>query len=492
MTSFDEFEKFARQGNILPVWEEVSADLLTPVSAFLRISKGAQFAFLLESVEGGEKLARYSFLSASPKMIFKSKGKNIEFILDGSGKKSFSGNPLTELETLFGKYRTPKVEGLPRFWGGGVGYFGYDVVRHIEKLPLRLKDGWKQPDLWFGLYDLVLIFDHLRHKIVIVKSVDLHSPKAALDQLYAAAIKDILKVKLLLEKPFRFPRTKSKEGKSAAPISNTPKERFLKAVEKAKKYIVAGDIFQVVLSQRFSLPLTAEPFAIYRALRSINPSPYLYFLRMGELSIAGSSPEMLVRVEDGFAETRPIAGTRPRGNCEEEDARLARELLADEKEAAEHVMLVDLGRNDIGRVAEGGTVTLTDRMKIEKYSHVMHIVSGVKGKLRPEIGRFEVLASCFPAGTVSGAPKVRAMEIIEELENARRGVYAGAVGYFDFSGNLDSCIAIRTVVCNGGRAYVQAGAGIVYDSIPEREYEETVSKAAGVLLAVQRANQGKV
>ncbi|MCI0331247.1 MAG: anthranilate synthase component I [candidate division Zixibacteria bacterium] len=491
VTSFAEFEKFARQGNVLPVWEEVPADLLTPVSAFLRISKGAQFAFLLESVEGGEKLARYSFLGVHPRMIIKSRGKKIELYSDGR-KKSWSGNPWRELEDIFGKYRAPKVEGLPRFWGGGVGYFGYDLVRHIEKLPGRLKDDLKQPDLWFGIYDTVLIFDHLKHKILIVRSVDLRSPKAGLDKLYANAVKAALKVKSLLAEPFRPPRSKLLKLKKREALSNTPKERFLKAVEKAQKYIVAGDVFQVVLSQRFSVPLAAHPFSVYRALRSVNPSPYLYFLKMEGLSIAGSSPEMLVRVEDGFAETRPIAGTRPRGSSEEEDARLAHELLADEKETAEHIMLVDLGRNDIGRVSEEGTVMLTDRMKIEKYSHVMHIVSGVKGKLRAGIGRFEVLASCFPAGTVSGAPKVRAMEIVDELETHRRGIYAGAVGYFDFSGNLDSCIAIRTVVCNGSRAFVQAGAGIVYDSLPEREYEETVSKAAAMFLAVERANRGEI
>ena len=492
MISFEDFEKFAREGNILPVWEEVPADLQTPVSAFLRISKGAKFAFLLESVEGGEKLARYSFLGVNPKIVFKSKEKHVDFISNGRRKKSVIRKPLTELEGLFSKYHAPKVEGLPRFWGGGVGYFGYDLVRHIEKLPRRLKNDLREPDLWLGVYDMVLIFDHLKHRILIVKSVDLIFAKTSLDKLYAGAVRDILKVKSLLEKPFRFPKAKSRKKKTSEFVSHTPKERFLKAVEQAKKYIVAGDVFQVVLSQRFSVPLAVEPFSVYRALRSVNPSPYLYFLKMGELSIAGSSPEMLVRVEDGFAETRPIAGTRPRGRCEEEDARLATELLADEKETAEHVMLVDLGRNDIGRVSLGGTVTLTDRMKIEKYSHVMHIVSGVRGKLRPGMGRFEVLASCFPAGTVSGAPKVRAMEIIEELEPARRGIYAGAVGYFDYSGNLDSCIAIRTVVCSRGRAYVQAGAGIVYDSVPEREYEETVSKAAGVLLAVQRANRGEL
>jgi anthranilate synthase component 1 len=490
--SFEEFEALARQGNVLPVWEEVSADLQTPVSAFLRISKGEKFAFLLESVEGGEKLARYSFLGTNPKTIFKSKGRKIEIFSDGRKKKSVVGNPLSELENLFVKYSAPKAEGLPRFWGGGVGYFGYDVARHIEKLPNRLKADLQQDDLWFGVYDLILIFDHLKHKILIVKSVDLSSVKAPLDKLYLAAVKEILKVKHLLEMPFRLIPLKPGKRREEEPLSNTSKARFLKSIGRAKKYITAGDVFQVVLSQRFSVPLAADPFSVYRALRSVNPSPYLYFLKMGELSIAGSSPEMLVRVEDGFAETRPIAGTRPRGRCEEEDARLAHELLTDEKETAEHVMLVDLGRNDIGRVSQGGTVMLTDRMKIEKYSHVMHIVSGVKGKLRPGAGPFEVLASCFPAGTVSGAPKVRAMEIIEELEPSRRGIYAGAVGYFDFSGNLDSCIAIRTVVCNGNRAYVQAGAGIVYDSIPEREYEETVSKAAGVLMAVQRANRGEL
>ena len=491
VTSFSEFEKFARQANVLPVCEEVPADLLTPVSAFLRISKGAKFAFLLESVEGGEKLARYSFLGANPRMIVKSKGEKIELYSDGK-KKRYLGNPWKELERIFGKYCAPKLEGLPRFWGGGVGYFGYDLVRHIETLPDRLKDDLKQPDLWFAIYGTILIFDHLKHKILIVQSVDLCLATTSLDKLYAAAVRQILKIKTQLEKPFTLPARKPKKIKAGGPVSNTPKEKFLRAVEKAREYITAGDIFQVVLSQRFSVPLAAPPFSVYRALRSVNPSPYLFFLKMGELSLVGSSPEMLVRVEDGFAETRPIAGTRPRGRCEEEDARLARELLADEKETAEHVMLVDLGRNDVGRISEAGTVALTDRMKIEKYSHVMHIVSGVRGKLRPGVGCFEVLASCFPAGTVSGAPKVRAMEIIDELEASRRGIYAGAVGYFDFSGNLDSCIAIRAVVCNRGLACVQAGAGIVYDSVPEREYEETVSKAAALLLAVERANRGEL
>jgi anthranilate synthase component 1 len=492
MTSFEEFEALARRGNVIPVWEEVPADLLTPVSAFLRISKGASYAFLLESVEGGEKLARYSFLGANPKAVFQSKGKKFS-VISGSKKKSRPvENPLKELERLFSGYRAPKVSGLPRFWGGGVGYFGYDLVRHLEKLPNRLKDNLGHPDLGLGFYDTVLIFDHLKHRILIVRSVFLEGVKVPARKLYAAAVRDILQVKSRLEKPFAPPILRHRPVKPIAPVSNTPREKFLLAVKKAKEYIVAGDVFQVVLSQRFSAPLTAEPFSVYRALRSVNPSPYLYFLKMGKLSVAGSSPEMLVRVEEGFAETRPIAGTRPRGRNEEEDARLAKELLSDEKETAEHVMLVDLGRNDIGRIALGGSIGLTDRMKIEKYSHVMHIVSGVRGKVRPGVGCFDVLSACFPAGTVSGAPKVRAMEIIEELELSRRGIYAGAVGYFDFSGNLDSCIAIRTVVCHGNQAYVQAGAGVVYDSAPEREYEETVSKAAGMMAAIQRANQGKL
>lgn len=492
MTSFEEFEALARQGNVAPVWEEVPADLLTPVSAFLRISKGAPYAFLLESVEGGEKLARYSFLGAAPRLVFQSKGKKLS-IISGSGKKTKTvENPLVEMERFFSGYQAPRIPGLPRFWGGGVGYFGYDLVRHLEKLPNRLKDDLGHPDLCFGLYDTVLVFDHLKHKILIVRSVHLDGTKIPARKLYSMAVKDILQLRKKLERPFALPLLRRRKLKPSAPVLNTPREKFLLAVKKAKEYIVAGDIFQVVLSQSFSVPLAAEPFSVYRALRSVNPSPYLYFLKMGKFSIAGSSPEMLVRVEDGIAETRPIAGTRPRGKNEEEDARLAKELLGDEKETAEHVMLVDLGRNDIGRIAVGGSVQLTDRMKIEKYSHVMHIVSGVRGKVRPGTGCFDVLSACFPAGTVSGAPKVRAMGIIEELETSRRGIYAGAVGYFDFSGNLDSCIAIRTVVCDAGRAWVQAGAGIVYDSVPEREYEETVSKAAGMIVAVERANRGEL
>lgn len=492
MTSFEEFEVLARQGNVVPVWEEVPADLLTPVSAFLRISKGAKYAFLLESVEGGEKLARYSFLGANPRRIFQSKGKKVTLFENGRKKSRAVENPLIEVEKLFSRYQAPRIAGLPRFWGGSVGYFGYDLVRHLEKLPKRLKDDWGHPDLCLGLYDTVLVFDHLKHKVLIVRAVYLEEANATAEKLYSTAVKDVLKVKQKLGKPFVLPAGRPKKVKPAKPADAVSREKFLSVVKRAKEHIVAGDVFQVVLSRRFSVPLNAEPFSVYRSLRSVNPSPYLYFLKMDKFSVAGSSPEMLVRVEDGFAETRPIAGTRPRGKNEEEDAHLAKELLADEKETAEHVMLVDLGRNDIGRIAEGGSVVLTDRMKIEKYSHVMHIVSGVRGKVRPGLGCFDVLSACFPAGTVTGAPKVRAMEIIEELEGSRRGIYAGAVGYFDFSGNLDSCIAIRTVVCHGGKAYVQAGAGIVYDSVPEREYEETVFKAAGMLSAVERANRGEV
>jgi anthranilate synthase component 1 len=492
VTTFEEFEALARQGDVVPVWEEVPADLLTPVSAFLRISKGAPYAFLFESVEGGEKLARYSFLGANPRAVFQSKGKNFSVVV-GSGRKSRSvENPLEEIEKVLSGYQAPRMAGLPRFWGGGVGYFGYDLVRHLEKLPGRLKDDLGHPDLCLGLYETVLIFDHLKHKIVIVRSVHLDGAKVPARKLYASAARDIHRVKKKLEKPFALPVFRKKRFAAAVPVSNTTRKKFLSAVKKAKNYIAAGDIFQVVLSQRFAVPLSADPFSVYRALRSINPSPYLYFLKMKKFSIAGSSPEMLVRVEDGMAETRPIAGTRPRGKNEEEDARLAKELLGDEKETAEHVMLVDLGRNDIGRIAEGGSVQLTDRMKIEKYSHVMHIVSGVRGKVRPGTGCFDVLSACFPAGTVSGAPKVRAMEIIEELETSRRGIYAGAVGYFDFSGNLDSCIAIRSIVCHGPKAHVQTGAGIVHDSVPEQEYEETVSKAAGMIAAIRRANRGEL
>jgi len=492
VTSFEEFEALARQGNVVPVWEEVPADLLTPVSAFLRISKGTKYAFLLESVEGGEKLARYSFLGANPKLVFQSRGNRVTVLAGTTRKSRIVKNPLDEMKSFFSVYKAPQVAGLPRFWGGGVGYFGYDLVRHIEKLPVRKKEELGFPDLCLGLYDSVLIFDHLKHKIIIVRSVSLKEPAVTAKKLYLAAVRDVLAIKQKLEKPFALPKKRGSKFQPDVPVSNISREKFISAVKIAKDYITAGDIFQVVLSQRFSVPLRAESFSVYRALRSVNPSPYLYFLKMDKFSAAGSSPEMLVRVEEGFAETRPIAGTRPRGKNEEEDRRLAKELLGDEKETAEHVMLVDLGRNDIGRIAEAGSVCLTDRMKVEKYSHVMHIVSGVRGKVRPDVGCFDALAACFPAGTVTGAPKVRAMEIIEELESSRRGIYAGAVGYFDFSGNLDSCIAIRTVVCSREKAYVQAGAGIVYDSVPEREYDETVSKAAGMLAAINRANRGEI
>lgn len=503
--SKDEFVTLAKKGNLIPIYRELMADLETPVSAFMKIEE--DYSYLLESVEGGERIGRYSFLGNKPSMIFKSKGNQIEILertsTAGFDTKKFATqkDPLFEIEQLMKNYVFVPVRGLPRFCGGLVGYMGYDVVRFFEKIPHNNPDDLGVPEAFFVLTETIVIFDHIEHKIKIVSNAHIKDGSRIedIERTYDDAIRKIDEVVMRLRKSTipacwqRKPSSSvvsqsSKSGKSVR--SNFTKQRFENVVRKAKKYIRTGDIIQVVLSQRFERKLTAEPLSIYRALRSINPSPYMYYLKYKGLSLIGSSPELLVRCEGGNVQVRPIAGTRPRGRDAAEDKKLIDILLSDPKERAEHVMLVDLGRNDIGRVCEYGSVVVSEFMIIEKYSHVMHIVSEARGKLAKGKDQFELIRSAFPAGTVTGAPKIRAMEIIDELESVRRGPYAGLVGYFSFSGNLDTCITIRTIVIKDSRAFVQAGAGIVADSDPSKEYQETVNKAKAMLKAIELAERG--
>ncbi|OFW39602.1 MAG: anthranilate synthase component I, partial [Acidobacteria bacterium RIFCSPLOWO2_12_FULL_67_14] len=455
ITSFEEFRDLAQRGTFVPVCKEIVADLQTPVSAFMRIAEHAQYSFLLESVEGGEQVGRYSFLGKDPFLILRSRGGMT--ILDRAGSTSESDRPFIEaLRELMAGFHAPFVPGLPRFTGGAVGYLGYDAAAWFEPVTLQPPAG-ADDEAGFMLFDTVLAFDHVRHRILIIANARI-TGEDDLESLYQFARARIELVERELERTLSKPSLA--DGPPVEMTSNVTRDEFERMVRTAKEYIAAGDIYQVVLSQRFETPFETDPFLVYRALRHVNPSPYMYFLRMGERCIVGSSPEMLVRVEGDRIETHPIAGTRPRGRTDEEDARLADELKRSEKERAEHVMLVDLGRNDVGRVSRYGTVKVPTYMALERYSHVMHLVSIVEGRLSEDRDRLDALVACFPAGTVSGAPKVRAMEIIAELERRRRGVYAGAVGYLDFAGNLDFCITIRTVVIEGGRAWVQAGAGI--------------------------------
>lgn len=466
-----EFIKKARQGNLIPVYRELLGDMETPVAMFKRLERYSRSGYLLESVEGGEHLGRYSFLGISPSVIFKSKGKG--------------ANPLEELKSYLMRYKPVSTEGLPRFCGGAVGYIGYNVVRFFEDIPQQNEDDLALPDTYFMITDTLVVFDHVQHTIKVVTNAKIDgNPEKAYKEAVARIEDLVAKISKSQAPPIVESRRKPPRLKVK---SNFSKEGFKKKVLQAKRYIRNGDIIQAVLSQRFETKIKCEPFNIYRALRSINPSPYMYYLKGEGFHIIGSSPELLVRCEDGVVETRPIAGTRPRGPTPALDLRLEKELLAHPKERAEHIMLVDLGRNDIGRVCQKGSVKVTDFMVIERYSHVMHIVSNVVGKLRKDKDQFDVLAATFPAGTVTGAPKIRAMEIIDELENIGRGPYAGAIGYFSFSGNLDSAITIRTIIVKGDTAYIQAGAGIVADSVPEREYQETVNKAKGMVKAIELA-----
>ena len=485
-----EFKEKARQGNLIPVWKEVLLDTETPVSAFRKLG-GSQYAFLLESVEGGENVGRHSFLGSEPFAVFSSKGDSLTVSREGrqSTRRLAPGeDPLTALKALLSEYKFVPVEGLPRFCGGAVGYIGYDVVRFFERLPEQAKDDLNLPDSMLVLTDTCVIFDHAFHRGKVLSNALVNGDP---DHAYDEAVRKIEAICARLAAPAPAVPPPRPRPNDTGLTTNVSKEEYERIVTAAKEYISAGDIIQVVLSQRLSRAIAADSFDVYRALRSLNPSPYMYYLTYGDLKIIGSSPERLVSVQDGEVVTRPIAGSRPRGETPEEDEALAAELLADEKERAEHIMLLDLGRNDIGRVCRYGTVAVDEQMVVEKYSHVQHIVSNVRGELRPDRDPFDVLRACFPAGTLSGAPKVRAMEIIEEMEPTRRGPYGGVIGYFSFSGNMDTAITIRTIVCANGTAHMQVGAGIVADSVPSREYEECVSMKGGALLrAIEMAEAG--
>jgi len=488
--SLEEFTGMAKRGNLIPVFREIMADMETPVSAFRNIDRGGP-AFLLESVEGGEKWGRYSFLGVEPRVIFKSKDENIEIITEGQGDKR-KGDPISALKEILSRYRPVTTDKLSRFYGGAVGYIGYDMVRFFEDLPDIAASDVDIYDAFFIITDTVLVFDNLEQKIKVIANAVIEKGDKPAD-IYAEAVK---KIDGLVGRLKNQRRGKDKSSHISHltshkdVVSNFSKKKFMDGVLKAKEYIQAGDIIQVVLSQRFETVLNVEPFDIYRALRVINPSPYMFYMRLDGIELVGSSPEILVRVEGKDVDVRPIAGTRPRGKDEAEDKRLEEELLKDPKEIAEHIMLVDLGRNDVGRVAEAGSVSANELMIVEKYSHVMHIVSNVHGQLRKNKDSFDALRSCFPAGTLTGAPKVRAMEIIEEIEPCKRGAYGGSVGYFGFSGNMDMAITIRTLVIKDGKIYIQAGAGIVADSVPEKEYQETINKAKAMLKAVEMAREG--
>ena len=486
--SLDEFRRLSREGNLIPVYREIAGDMETPVSAFRKIDRGGH-AFLLESVEGGEKWGRYSFLGADPTLIFRSRGADVEIVENGRVRREKAGrDPLENLARLLGAYHPVKVPGLPRFFGGAVGYLAYDLVRFFERLPDGNPDTLGLYDMYLAITDTLVIFDNVRHRIKVVHNT--HLPEGAdLDEVYARATLRIDELVARLKQP--LPPEKLEAVREAPVVaSNFTREAFCDAVKRAQEYVVAGDVIQVVLSQRHTMTLQVDPFHIYRLLRSVNPSPYMFFLRQEGHTLVGSSPEVLARLEDGIVEVRPIAGTRRRGTDEETDQIMEAELRADPKEVAEHVMLVDLGRNDVGRVARAGTVRVNELLAVERYSHVMHLVSNVRAELSAGKDAFDVIRAVFPAGTLSGAPKIRAMEIIDELENVRRGPYGGAVGYFGYDGNMDTAITIRTVVIKDGKIHLQAGAGIVYDSDPDREYEETVDKGRALVTAIDLAREG--
>lgn len=494
--AFDDFKTLAGQYSVVPVYRRLMGDTLTPVSAFGKIQEG-DWSFLFESVIGGERVGRYSLLGSGPFMHFQAWGKRVQVrrLSDrgdaGKVEEFDHPDPLRLLEEMLAKYRAPHLPGLPRFCGGAVGYAAYDAVRYVERLENPPQDDRHLPDLCFAFYDRMIIFDHINKTIAVVAHA--HTRDADPETSYREACSRVDRLVDRLQQTLdELPLA------DIAPLGDTTRKsesnfgpgQYEKAVEKCKEYIRAGDIFQVVLSQRFKTETTAAPFDIYRTLRVINPSPFMFHLKCGsELCLVGSSPEIMVRVEEDKVTIRPLAGTRRRGKTEDEDVRLAEELLADPKERAEHIMLVDLGRNDVGRVARYGTVQLSDVMVVERYSHVMHISSNVTGRLQKGKSAFDALRACLPAGTLSGAPKVRAMQIIDELEPHRRGPYGGAVGYIDFSGNMDTCITLRTLVLIGKTVYLQAGAGIVADSVPETEREETINKAKGLLRALEVAER---
>jgi anthranilate synthase component 1 len=477
--SLEEVKTLASQGNLVPLYREINADLETPVSAYLKVAQ-PPYSFLLESVEGGERMARYSFIGTEP----------FHAVRTGPGQPQGEVDPLLLVQKEMDKYTPVVIPGLPPFHGGGVGYISYDAVRYFERVPSPAKDSLGLPEALFMFVDTLLVFDHLRHKIKVVSHVRLDGRDV--EKSYREAVGRIERLVDRLDKPLTIQRPFSRQGaqpengKQAASF-NMSREHYLEKVEMIKEYIYAGDVIQTVLSQRLAIPTQARPFDIYRALRALNPSPYMYFLSLDGFHIIGASPELLVRVEDGLIYNLPLAGTRRRGATPQEDEALAAELLSDEKERAEHIMLVDLGRNDVGHISQPGSVEVTDLMRVVRYSHVMHLESEVHGRLRDDRTIYDAIRSCLPAGTLSGAPKIRAMEIIAELEPERRGPYGGAVGYFSFSGNMDTAITIRTMVLKDGVAYIQAGGGIVADSVPEREYQETLDKAQALLRALEEA-----
>jgi anthranilate synthase component I len=499
---FDQFRELAREHTAVPVYRRLTGDTLTPVSAFCKVQEG-DWSFLFESVVGGERVGRYSFLGAGPFMTFEASGTRTRTRTGNRPAEADAADPLRVLEDRIAAYRAPNLPGLPRFCGGAVGYAGYDTVRYVERLPNAPPDDRGIPDLCFGFYDRMVIFDHAAKTVLVVahasgvRRQESGVSEGELREQYAEAC---ARVDQLVERLQRgvadiqltdIDPSAGHSGASRPPLagvtSNFTREQFEAAVEKAREYINAGDAFQIVLSQRFRTETRARPFDIYRALRVVNPSPFMFYLRAGGVTLVGASPEIMCRVENGVITNRPLAGTRPRGATPEEDRALADELVKDPKERAEHIMLVDLARNDVGRVAELGSVKIGDLLAVERYSHVMHLSSTVTGTLRPGLTAFDALRASLPAGTLSGAPKVRAMEIIDELEPHRRGPYGGAVGYVDFGGNMDTCIALRTMVLLGQTAYVQAGAGLVADSVPASEYQETVNKAMSLLRAIEVA-----
>ncbi|MEZ4648750.1 MAG: anthranilate synthase component I [Candidatus Eisenbacteria bacterium] len=509
----EEFRRLARSHDIVPVHREVLADEETPVSAFRKLDPRGPVA-LLESIEGDENWGRYSMIALDPRRVFESRGRSVRIVLNGHAEESETDDPMSRLQELVREERAADLPGLPRMTGGAVGFGSYDLVRSFERLPETARRDLDVPDSRFVFFDTAVLFDHQFHTLKIVVNArpagdaggaspasregadvvaadpDASGDAAAYDAAYDAAVARIAEVEAQLSRPSARKAPSDVPAEAPAFESTMSKAEYMAAVERAKEYVRAGDVFQVVLAHRLEAELRAEPFEVYRALRVTNPSPYMFFLDFGDLQLIGASPEVLVRREGDRVEVRPIAGTRPRGRTEAEDKLLEADLLDSSKERAEHVMLVDLGRNDVGRIADFNTVVVDDFMVVERYSHVMHIVSNVRGHVPPERGNDEILAACFPAGTVSGAPKIRAMEIIEELEPVRRGIYAGAVGYLDLHGNMDTCIAIRTLWMMGGKAYLGVGAGIVADSDPEAEYQETMNKGSAILRACELAERG--
>ena len=473
---FETFKQMSRSFTFLPMYAELLGDLETPVSAFMKIRKGS-YNFLLESAEQEEKIGRYSFIGTVPEFTVKGKGKTVEiyYNLTGEKKEIIRDNPVGILDDILARRKSPSLPGLPGFTGGLIGYFSYDFVRQIEKIPeIASSDSLDCPDFFFMFAKDIIIFDHFKRKIILVTNVDI-SNSTSVEQAYETGKAALFDIRNKLGKTLFLMDTASSLANTEFK-SNFEKENFIEAVQKVKKHIKTGDIIQAVISQRWAKKIDVNPFNIYRALRSVNPSPYMFYLEAANIKMVGSSPEILVKFEKGKVTLRPIAGTRPRGKDDLEEKNLETELLADEKERAEHIMLVDLGRNDLGKICVPGSIEVTELMAIEKYSHVMHLVSNIEGQLKKGKTVTDIIKASFPAGTVSGAPKIRAMEIIEEVEPVRRGLYAGAVGYFSLQQNMDFCITIRTIVVRDEWVYIQAGAGIVADSLPEREYEETENK----------------